>query len=609
MILSIIVPTLNSAGTIPRWLDSLTGSLPDELCDSFEVIVVDGFSIDNTIDLIASRLGKLHIPFKVYKQNPEGIYEAIRMGYRVASGLWFIVANSDDEIFGKALAGLIRLLRASHEANRKVSYFFPVIYEGYGIKAAKLQELSGLYDLDVFASSHSVGFCCYREHSYLFENCIQSSKYCVDYNLFLEMLKNSLPVESVSTDPVGKFYLGGFSSNRMVRLMSGLEKKSLLIRYGGYKAILRHLAYHLKRFGRVFRSSNRILLIGGRADNHFNGGQGVSIPELATVLESNGENVLRYPAQSENAARYLVGLIKAILKSRVVILNSDFYRMYPIAVALTCLFCRGLILVPRGAYNKRRVSIRFSKKLYLFFVYFLPRCHIVFLSESERNSATSLISFRGLRRAAVSVVCPSFGYLDAELPITKESRTLLFGGRGPEIYAGKIRDPKGLTVLLSHAPLLNRLATNVELACNVASLDTRLLRIDKLRCRGTLDYASFQKRVAASEFIFQYTSEGEGFSQLIAQCLAFKTRLIVDRESVPAEVIKAAEDNLGYSIPQEFWLTAEYSKQMHTLLMHLSHQFEPIHRALFESFRLQFIVDSRRLAYYHWARVVGPFLD
>lgn len=83
--LSIIIPTYNSGATIQRCLSSII----NRTFTDFEVIIKDGESVDDTIDLINAfqqAHGKIRIDLR--QERDEGAYDAMR--------LYFL--GSDDEL-------------------------------------------------------------------------------------------------------------------------------------------------------------------------------------------------------------------------------------------------------------------------------------------------------------------------------------------------------------------------------------------------------------------------------------------------------------------------------------------------------------------------------
>jgi glycosyltransferase involved in cell wall biosynthesis len=81
---SVIIPTLNEAQNLPHVLASLPGRL-------HEVIVVDGFSTDDTLDV--ARL--LRPDVKIVLQTCSGKGEALRCGFEAATGDALVMLDAD----------------------------------------------------------------------------------------------------------------------------------------------------------------------------------------------------------------------------------------------------------------------------------------------------------------------------------------------------------------------------------------------------------------------------------------------------------------------------------------------------------------------------------
>lgn len=88
MKISIITSTYNSAGTIRNTLDSIASqTFPD-----VEHIIVDGLSVDNTLDVVAQYP---HVS-QVISEKDKGIYDAMNKGIMHATGDIIGILNSDD---------------------------------------------------------------------------------------------------------------------------------------------------------------------------------------------------------------------------------------------------------------------------------------------------------------------------------------------------------------------------------------------------------------------------------------------------------------------------------------------------------------------------------
>lgn len=92
MDISVIIPTYNSADTIQACLDSvLSQSFTD-----YEIIIMDGMSEDNTLDIIRN-YGDERI--RVYSQKDKGVYDAMNKGIDAANGDWLYFLGSDDRLY------------------------------------------------------------------------------------------------------------------------------------------------------------------------------------------------------------------------------------------------------------------------------------------------------------------------------------------------------------------------------------------------------------------------------------------------------------------------------------------------------------------------------
>lgn len=90
---SIITCTYNSEKFISFCLESIAKqTFPD-----FEVIIVDSYSTDKTIDIIKKFDQK--IPIRIFRQKKSGISKAMNLGIRKATGEFLIHLHSDDLFF------------------------------------------------------------------------------------------------------------------------------------------------------------------------------------------------------------------------------------------------------------------------------------------------------------------------------------------------------------------------------------------------------------------------------------------------------------------------------------------------------------------------------
>jgi glycosyltransferase len=100
MRLTIITVCLNSSKTILKTLDSLK----KQTLKQFEHIIIDGGSIDGTINLI--KRNKLKNSIFITKKNL-GIYASLNLGIKISRGKIIGILNSDDIFFNKNILELI----------------------------------------------------------------------------------------------------------------------------------------------------------------------------------------------------------------------------------------------------------------------------------------------------------------------------------------------------------------------------------------------------------------------------------------------------------------------------------------------------------------------
>ena len=89
MKLSIIIPTYNSASVLSKALDSIV----DQTFTNWEVLVMDGVSIDDTLKVARSYNDSR---IRIYSEPDKGIYDAMNKGIHKAQRKWLYFLGSDD---------------------------------------------------------------------------------------------------------------------------------------------------------------------------------------------------------------------------------------------------------------------------------------------------------------------------------------------------------------------------------------------------------------------------------------------------------------------------------------------------------------------------------
>jgi glycosyltransferase involved in cell wall biosynthesis len=91
---SIIIPTYNSSKTLADCLASIS----QQTYRSFEVLIIDGLSNDNTVSIVKTYADKIH-HLVVVSEKDKGIYDAMNKGIDLAKGEWLFFLGSDDSLY------------------------------------------------------------------------------------------------------------------------------------------------------------------------------------------------------------------------------------------------------------------------------------------------------------------------------------------------------------------------------------------------------------------------------------------------------------------------------------------------------------------------------
>lgn len=86
---SVVTVSFNSGKTIRRTIESVA----NQTYDRIELIVVDGGSTDDTLDIVGEYA---HVVSRLISESDQGIYDAMNKGIQVANGEWIHLLNSDD---------------------------------------------------------------------------------------------------------------------------------------------------------------------------------------------------------------------------------------------------------------------------------------------------------------------------------------------------------------------------------------------------------------------------------------------------------------------------------------------------------------------------------
>ena len=92
MKISIITATYNSASTIRYTIESVLR----QTCSDYELIIKDGGSKDETLDICREYEAKFEGRMRIISASDKGIYDAMNKGIETATGDVIGILNSDD---------------------------------------------------------------------------------------------------------------------------------------------------------------------------------------------------------------------------------------------------------------------------------------------------------------------------------------------------------------------------------------------------------------------------------------------------------------------------------------------------------------------------------
>ena len=115
--LSIVIPTFNSSVTIGRCL----ASIGNQAFSDFEVVIQDGCSTDDTVDLVcAFQRANDRIEVRTERVKDCGAYDAMNRAVCRARGTWLYFLGSDDELHDENVLGIA--MSREHTENNDVLY-------------------------------------------------------------------------------------------------------------------------------------------------------------------------------------------------------------------------------------------------------------------------------------------------------------------------------------------------------------------------------------------------------------------------------------------------------------------------------------------------------
>jgi len=196
--ISIITPSYNQGDYIEETILSVL----NQTYQNIEYIIIDGGSIDNTLEIINKYRDRIDI---VISEKDKGQSDAINKGFRLASGVLSGWINSDDILYSHCVEELVATYKRSPDAAIFFSPYLDFINGSGDYLQTKYSPITGKkyllyknYDLHQQASFYNSRIL--EKINYLDE----SIRYCMDLDLWLKLLDygNIIPI---SNEPQGAF--------------------------------------------------------------------------------------------------------------------------------------------------------------------------------------------------------------------------------------------------------------------------------------------------------------------------------------------------------------------------------------------------------------------
>ena len=200
-LITIITVVLNDEANIENTILSIL----NQKYQNIEYIIIDGYSTDNTKEIIKKYSKKISY---WQSEKDQGIYDAFNKGLEKANGDLIGFVNSGDLLTENSLEYLVDYYNRFKDAD----FFFGSVKKHWGIlhgyKRWKIFFTWGFY------SSHSTGFYIKREAAKIVGKYNLKYKFSADYDYFYRMIvKNKLKgIGTKKNELFGHFKRGGYSS-------------------------------------------------------------------------------------------------------------------------------------------------------------------------------------------------------------------------------------------------------------------------------------------------------------------------------------------------------------------------------------------------------------
>ncbi len=239
--ITIITVTKNSE----KFLLENIKSVKSQNYKNYEHILVDGNSTDRTIKIIQSNKGKIKL---IKNKNDKGLYHAMNVGIKNASGEIIGILNSDDIYYKNTL----KIVNQYFNKYDNLDFLFGSVLKHkllHGYNPIIINWSFGFY------TTHSVGFFIKKKSQLKVGFYDLKYKYSADYDLFLRMIKkfSFFGLSSKKDEVFGKFRPGGLSSK--IKFIDYLKECNKIRINNGQNIFIVYLIFIL----RIIKNFKRII--------------------------------------------------------------------------------------------------------------------------------------------------------------------------------------------------------------------------------------------------------------------------------------------------------------------------------------------------------------
>jgi Predicted glycosyltransferases len=172
-LVSIIAVNYNGKDFLEDFYNSILNTNEDDF--SYEIIVVDNFSKDDSVNFVKTNFPKI----KVIENNIENYAKAINLGIKNAKGQYIAILNSNTVVEKNWLKGLMDIIDQDEKIGVVQSKM--LFSDEEMIKSAGVEEIEDFYFSDIGFGERDVGkYSEIRELDYFASDSILLKRKCVD---------------------------------------------------------------------------------------------------------------------------------------------------------------------------------------------------------------------------------------------------------------------------------------------------------------------------------------------------------------------------------------------------------------------------------------------